>query len=322
MTSENIIFFIIARILNFIKLKNMKPTLLILAAGIGNRYGGFKQIDKVGTSGETIMDYSIYDALRAGFEKIVFVIHKDIEKEFNELIQPKFSDKVEVDYVLQEINMVPTGIRPTNERKKPWGTGHAVLVAVDKLNEPFAVINADDFYGRNSFGILADYLVSSENKTDFCMVGYQLDKTLSEYGNVARGVCKTDHNNFLNVVTERTNIEKLNDKIVFTEKDGQQVELTGKEIVSMNLWGLKPSIFDYLENYFRKFIQKNSDNPKAEFFIPIMITELIQNKQARIKVLESGDTWFGVTYREDKPAVVRRLKELVDQGLYPESLWE
>lgn len=322
MTFENVIFFIIARILNFIKLKNMKPTLLILAAGIGSRYGGFKQIDNVGPSGETIMDYSIFDALRADFGKIVFVISQDIEKEFKEVILPKFSNKVEVDYVFQETDMVPSGIQITNERKKPWGTGHAVLVAVDKLNEPFAVINADDFYGRNSFRIMADYLVSSESKTDFCMVGYQLDKTLSEYGNVARGVCKTDHNNFLNVVTERTNIEKLNDKIVFTEKDGQQVELTGKEIVSMNLWGFKPSIFDYLENYFRKFIQKNSDNPKAEFFIPIMITELIQNKQARIKVLESGDKWFGVTYREDKPAVVRRLKELVDQGLYPESLWE
>lgn len=300
----------------------MKPTLLILAAGIGSRYGGFKQIDKVGPSGETIMDYSIYDALKADFVKIVFVISQDIEKEFNEVILPRFSDKVEVDYVLQEINMVPTGIRPTNERKKPWGTGHAVLVAVDKINEPFAVINADDFYGRNSFRILADYLVSSGSKKDFCMVGYQLDKTLSEYGHVARGVCKTDPDNFLNVVTERTNIEKLNDKIFFTEKDGQQVELTGKEIVSMNLWGFKPSIFCYMENYFRKFIQENSDNPKAEFFIPIMITELIQNKQARIKVLESGDKWFGVTYREDKPAVVRRLKELIDQGLYPESLWE
>lgn len=300
----------------------MKPTLLILAAGIGRRYGGFKQIDKVGPSGETIMDYSIYDALKADFGKIVFVISQDIEKEFNEIILPRFSDKVEVDYVFQETDMIPSGIQVTYERDKPWGTGHAVLVAVDKITEPFAVVNADDFYGRNSFRIIADYLVLTESKTDFCMVGYQLDKTLSEYGNVARGVCKTDHNNFLNVVTERTNIEKLNGKIVFTEKDGQQVELTGKEIVSMNLWGFKPSIFDYLENYFRKFIQKNSDNPKAEFFIPIMITELIQNKQARIKVLESGDKWFGVTYREDKPAVVRRLKELVDQGLYPESLWE
>ena len=300
----------------------MKPTLLILAAGIGSRYGGFKQIDKVGPSGETIMDYSIYDALKADFGKIVFVIRQDIEKEFNEVILPKFSDKVEVDYVFQEIDMIPSGIQITNERIKPWGTGHAVLVAVDKLNEPFAVINADDFYGRNSFRILTDYLVSSESEADYCMVGYQLGKTLSEYGYVARGVCKTDPDNFLNMVTERTNIEKLNDKIVFTEKDGQQVELTGKEIVSMNLWGFKPPIFGYLENYFRIFIQKNSDNPKAEFFIPIMITELIQNKQARIKVLESGDKWFGVTYREDKPAVVRRLKELVDQGVYPESLWE
>ena len=300
----------------------MKPTLLILAAGIGSRYGGFKQIDKVGPSGETIMDYSIYDALKADFGKIVFVIRQDIEKEFNEVILPKFSDKVEVDYVFQEIDMIPSGIQITNERIKPWGTGHAVLVAVDKINEPFAVINADDFYGRNSFRILTDYLVSSESEADYCMVGYQLGKTLSEYGYVARGVCKTDPDNFLNMVTERTNIEKLNDKIVFTEKDGQQVELTGKEIVSMNLWGFKPPIFGYLENYFRIFIQKNSDNPKAEFFIPIMITELIQNKQARIKVLESGDKWFGVTYREDKPAVVRRLKELVDQGVYPESLWE
>ncbi len=300
----------------------MKPTLLILAAGIGSRYGGFKQLDNVGPSGETIMDYSIYDALKADFGKIVFVIRQDIEKEFNEVILPEFSDKVEVDYVFQETDMVPSGIQVTYERDKPWGTGHAVLVAVDKINEPFAAINADDFYGRNSFRILADYLVSSESKTDFCMVGYQLDKTLSEYGHVSRGVCKTGHNNFLNVVTERTSIEKLNDKIVFTEKNGQQVELTGKEIVSMNLWGFKPSIFDYLENYFRKFIQKNPDNPKAEFLIPIMITELIQNKQARIKVLESGDKWFGVTYREDKPAVVRRLKELVGQGLYPESLWK
>jgi len=300
----------------------MKPTLLILAAGIGSRYGGFKQIDKVGPSGETIMDYSIYDALKADFGKIVFVIRQDIEKEFNEVILPKFSDKVEVDYVFQETDMIPSGIQVTYERDKPWGTGHAVLVAVDKLNEPFAVINADDFYGRNSFMIMADYLVSSKSEADYCMVGYQLDKTLSEYGYVARGVCKTDSDNFLNVVIERTNIEKLNGKIVFTEKDGQQVELTGKEIVSMNLWGFKPSIFGYLENYFRIFIKKNSDNPKAEFFIPIMITELIQNKQARIKVLESGDKWFGITYREDKPAVVRRLKELVDQGLYPESLWE
>jgi choline kinase len=316
-----IIFHIIAPIINFPKFKNMALTLLILAAGIGNRYGGFKQIDEVGPSGETIMDYSIYDALRAGFGKIVFVIRQDIEEEFKKVILPRFSNKLDVDYVLQEIGMIPTGIQITKKREKPWGTGHAILVAVDKITEPFAVVNADDFYGRNSFKIMADYLISSGKKKEYCMVGYQLGKTLSEFGHVTRGVCETDINDFLTRVSECHNIKKVKNKILFTDKNETQVELTGKEIVSMNLWGFKPSIFIFLEDYFRKFLQKNSNNPVSEFYIPVMVTELIRSNKVRIKVLKNRDEWFGVTYREDKPDVAKKIKKLIDQGIYPESLW-
>jgi len=302
----------------------MKPTLLILAAGIGSRYGGLKQVDPVGPNGEAIIDYSIYDAIRAGFGKVVFVIRESFAEAFSNSFSKKLEGKIETAYVFQELNNVPDGIEYTSERKKPWGTGHAILVAKDVITEPFAVINADDFYGASSYKMISDYLSSAEGSElpDYCMVGYSLKHTLSDHGFVSRGVCETDKNNYLKTVIERTHIEKVDGNILTELYDGSKMEMTGKEVVSMNIWGFTPSYFDFLEKYFEAFIRQNAGNPKAEFYIPFVVNELLKTGKAKLKVLESKDRWFGVTYKEDKELAVRNIAGLIKKGVYPEKLWD
>ena len=302
----------------------MKPTLLILAAGIGSRYGGLKQVDPVGPNGEAIIDYSIYDAIRAGFGKVVFVIRESFAEAFSNSFSKKLEGKIETAYVFQELNNVPDGIEYTSERKKPCGTGHAVLVAKDVINEPFVVINADDFYGHSAYKKIGDYLDSVTDSVipDYCMVGYGLQHTLSEHGYVSRGVCETDKNNYLETVIERTHIEKVDGNILTELDGGSKMEMTGKEVVSMNIWGFTPSYFDFLEKYFEAFIRQNAGNSKAEFYIPFVVNELINTGKAKLKVLESKDRWFGVTYKEDKELAVRNIAGLIKKGVYPEKLWD
>lgn len=303
----------------------MDLTLLVLAAGMGSRYGGLKQIDPVGPSGEIILDYSVFDAMRAGFNKVVFVIRKDIEEAFREKVGSRFRDKVSVDYVYQDINDLPQGFKAPPGREKPWGTGHAILTAAKAVNEPFAAINADDFYGRNGYRLIADYMSSKtaeKNKAErYCMTGFILRNTLSEHGSVARGVCRCDENGFLAEVNELTKIEKRGSGAVNTNEDGSRSELSGNEIVSLNMWGFMPSIFSHLESQFRDFLREKIDTPKAEFFIPSAVDTMIKNGEARLRVLETPDSWFGITYRDDKPRVERNIKKLVEQGEYPEKLF-
>ena len=300
----------------------MKPTLLILAAGMGSRYGKLKQIDPVGPGGEVIMDYSIFDAIRSGFGKIVFIIRKDFSEEFKNIFSPKLSGKIEVEYVYQELEDVPDGIRFSGERQKPWGTGHAMLSARNVINEPFAVINADDFYGPSAYKSMADFLTVNVNDPDlYAMIGYRLDTTLSEYGSVARGVCQTDREGFLQNVVERTSIERDSSGDIYFDDRGKKVILTGSEIVSMNYWGFTTSVFGYMEKEFVDFIKKNASDPKAEFYIPTVANKLINEGKVRLKVLESVDKWFGVTYSEDKPLAVKNINRLIEQGVYPAKLW-
>ena len=299
-----------------------KPTLLVLAAGIGSRYGGLKQIDPVGPSSEIIIDYSIYDAIRAGFGKVVFVIRKDIEKTFRECIGSRFESKIKTEYVFQEIDKLPPGFKVPEGRVKPWGTGHAILMAKDSIKEPFAVINADDFYGRCGYELLARELSKPKTSAidEYYMVGFKLANTLSEFGFVARGVCKTDLNRLLIEVVERTKIEKTVCGAKFTDENGNIMKLTGNEIASMNMWGFTPSLFAHLERHFIAFLESNIGNLKAEFFIPTVVGNLVRTKEAQVKVLESKDQWFGVTYREDKPVVVENIRKLISSGAYPEKL--
>ncbi len=300
----------------------MKPTLLILAAGIGSRYGGVKQMDKIGPSGESIIDYSIYDAIKAGFGKVVFVLNRKIEIDFMEMILPKLKGKIEVEYVLQEVDNIPEEFEINPERIKPWGTGHAILVAKDKIQEPFAAINADDYYGPSAFAMVSEFFNSIDPKTNqYCMVGYKLANTLSEHGSVSRGVCNIDNEGFLRQVTEHTKIEKTNDAIGYQDENGNWDMLPGNSIVSMNFWGFTNGIFDFLEEGFEAFIRENAYDPKAEYFIPSVVTELIQKMDATVKVLKSSDQWFGVTYKEDKQASVSRINKLVEECVYPTSLW-
>ena len=302
----------------------MKPTLLILAAGMGSRYGGLKQVDGVGPNGEPIIEYSVYDAIRAGFGKVVFVIRKDIEEAFRETFGNKFEDKIEVKYAFQAVNTPIEGISELPEREKPWGTGHAVLVAHDLIHEPFAVINADDYYGPGSYQLTHDYLLNpnTDPANDYCMVGYMLDKTLSEHGYVSRGICETDSDEFLQTVVERTHIERVDGKIITQIEEGKTMELTGNEVVSMNFWGFMPSYFDHLETYFTHFIRENAQNPKGEFYIPTVVNDLIDKGKINLKVLQSKDLWFGVTYKEDKASAVNSINKLIAKGVYPEKLWK
>ncbi|HAN77871.1 MAG TPA: nucleotidyltransferase [Bacteroidales bacterium] len=298
-----------------------KPTLLVLAAGMGSRYGGLKQLDKVGTSGETIIDYSVYDAIRAGFGKIVFIIRKSIEEDFKQLFDHRFPG-VEVQYVFQETDNLPKGYKMPDDRVKPWGTGHAVLMAANAVNEPFCVINADDFYGADAFNVMAEFLrnLASADENSFSMVGYYLKNTLSENGSVSRGVCEVK-NSFLVSVTERTKIERFNSFIEYVDDEGRSEHLTGDEVVSMNFWGFPASAFKHFETGFKTFLNENISNNKSEFYIPLVVNNLLQEKTITLKVLESNAKWFGVTYQEDRPGTVESIRQLVAEGEYPESLW-
>ncbi|MEM7657158.1 MAG: sugar phosphate nucleotidyltransferase [Bacteroidota bacterium] len=301
----------------------MKPTLLILAAGMGSRYGSLKQVDQLGPSGETIIEYSVFDAMRAGFGKVVFVIRESIQKEFKAVFADKFAGKIEVDYVLQELDNVPEGIEVPADRVKPWGTGHAVMVAADAIQEPFAMINADDFYGKEAFEVMARYLEQVDPaKNQYSMVSYKLENTLSDHGFVSRGVCVKDGEDFLTSVTERTKIGRREDgQIVFRDEvDGEGI-LEADTLVSMNFWGFTPTIFGYAKEYFIEFIQQNFHQLKAEIYIPTVTSRTIEEEGATVKVLTSDAQWFGMTYKEDKAIVMGRLKELTNEGSYPSPLW-
>ena len=301
----------------------MKPTLFVLAAGMGSRYGGLKQLDGLGPNGETIMDYSIFDAVRAGFGKVVFVIRKDFEEDFRNIILKKYENSVPVELVFQALDCLPEGFSVPEGRVKPWGTNHAVMMGKGVINEPFAVINADDFYGRESFKILADYLSELENKQDdYCMVGYRIGNTLSESGSVARGICSTDSEDFLTSVVERTYIIRDTDgEIKFKDENDEMVSVPENTPVSMNMWGFTPEYFDYSDQQFVDFLMREQNNPKAEFFIPLVVDHLIVTGQARVKVLDTPSKWFGVTYAEDRASVVAKIQTLIDQGEYPSKLF-
>ena len=299
----------------------MKPTLFILAAGMGSRYGGLKQMDGLGPNGEAILDYSVYDALRAGFGKIVFVIRKDFEDDFRRVVLSKYEGKVQCEVCFQSVDRVPEGCTYNPERSKPWGTNHAVLMGKDLIHEPFGVINADDFYGRESFQVLADYLKSAEGtEGQYCMVGYRVCNTLSENGSVSRGVCEADENGFLTDVVERTKIEEKNGVIVFTE-DGKDTPLDRNTPVSMNMWGFTPEYFKYSEEGFRAFLAAKGQELKSEFYIPTLVNDLIVAGEATCKVLDTPSKWFGVTYSEDRPQVVMKINQLVKEGVYPAKLF-
>ncbi len=302
----------------------MKPTLLVLAAGMGSRYGSLKQIDPVGPSGETIIDYSIYDAIRAGFGKVVFIIRKSFEQDFKDIFISKLQPHIQVEYVFQEIDKVPEGLAVSPERTKPWGTAHAVLMAKDSIHEPFAVINGDDFYGSGAFQTMADYLnsLTADTQTQYSLVGYQVGNTMSDHGSVSRGVCEEDKNELLVSVTERTNIQYTDGKIAYHEADGKPVFLNPETLVSMNFWGFTPEYFKQTEAIFSDFVKANIDSLKAEFYIPFAIDNLIGNSKASVKVLRSDAKWFGVTYKEDKPLVIEKLAQLIKAGVYPAQLWK
>lgn len=301
----------------------MKPTLFVLAAGMGSRYGGLKQLDGLGPSGETIMDYSIYDAIRAGFGKIVFVIRKSFEEDFKAVVVNKFKDLIDVEIVFQDITNVPEGFTYNPEREKPWGTNHAVLMGKDVIKEPFAVINADDFYGQESFAVLADFLRSVEGKkNDYCMVGYRVGNTLSESGSVSRGVCVVDENGYLENVVERTHIEEKSGTIIYVDEKGEEVAIPASTPVSMNMWGFTPDYFEYSWEYFKQFLTENGDKLKSEFYIPLAVNNLIVEKRATCKVLDTPSKWFGVTYAEDRPQVVLKINELIRKGFYPNQLFK
>lgn len=300
----------------------IKPTLFILAAGMGSRYGGLKQLDPLGPSGETIMDYSVYDAIRAGFGKIVFVIRHDFEDDFREKVLNKYAGHVDVDVVFQETSNTPEGFFPNPERTKPWGTGHAVLMGKDVIREPFAVINADDYYGRDSFKILADFLRSVEGKKgEYCMVGFKIGNTLSENGGVSRGVCTVSPEGFLTNVTECHGIHTEGDKIVYDAPEGASNEIPAEARVSMNMWGFTPDYFDYSEKAFIEFLQQHGKELKSEFYIPTVVNNLINAGEITLKVEETPDKWFGVTFAADRDATIAQFRSLVDAGVYPEKLF-
>lgn len=301
----------------------MKPTLFVLAAGMGSRYGGLKQLDGLGPNGETIMDHSIYDAIQSGFGKVVFVIRKDFEKDFREKILSKYENHIPVEVVFQSLDALPEGFTCPADRVKPWGTNHAVLMGKDVIKEPFAIINADDFYGRDSFAVIAKELMAMEGKKNqYCMVGFRVGNTMSESGTVARGVCVTK-DGLLTDVVERTAIGYKEDgRIAFTDENGVEQILAPETPVSMNLWGFTPDYFDYSEEYFKKFLKENSENLKAEFFIPLLVNELVTTGKATVKVLDTTSKWFGVTYAADRPAVVEKFAELHANGEYPQNMFK
>ncbi len=296
------------------------PTLVVLAAGMGSRYGGLKQIDPVGPCGETIIDYSIYDALRAGFGKLVFIIRKDIEQAFRQSVGSRYQQRIAVEYVFQELDMLPPGFSVPHGRTKPWGTTHAILAAAAVVHEPFAVINADDFYGAESYRVLAQHLQSGSQ--DYAMVGFVLRNTLSDFGAVSRGVCQVSDDNFLRGVVELTHIERDGQGAINKDAAGPITTLTGEELVSMNMWGFTPHIFPQLEERFQQFLSLHSASARAESYLPSAVNELVLAGNARVKVLRTNDAWFGFTYREDHPRVAASIVRLIHDGRYPERLWQ
>lgn len=299
----------------------MKPTLLVLAAGMGSRYGALKQMDGVGPNNEAILDYSIYDAKRAGFGKVIFVIRKDFADAFKKINNSERFG-LPVEYVYQGLDCLPEGYSVPEGRVKPWGTGHAVLMAADVIKEPFAAINADDFYGKEAYEVVAKYLESCYGKTgEYSMVAYKLKNTLSDFGTVSRGVCTQDENHYLQTIVERTSIGKTEKGAAYNDEDGSH-ELDMETLVSMNFFGFTPDFLTHLKQGFKDFLDGQAkSNIKAEFYIPLMVNKLINSGKARLKVLSSEAVWFGVTYKEDKPAVVKNIQALIDKGIYPEKLW-
>lgn len=299
----------------------MQPTLFILAAGMGSRYGGLKQLDGLGPSGETIMDYSVYDALRAGFGKVVFVIRHDFEQDFRDKVISKYEGHVPVEVVFQDITNLPEGFTVPEGRTKPWGTNHAVLMAKDVIKEPFVVINADDYYGPESFKLAYETLKDLEGKTgEYCMIGFKIENTLSENGGVSRGLCKVDENGYLTGVKECHEIQRKGDALVHVE-DGVEKPFPAGASVSMNMWGFTPDYFGYSEKAFVKFLQEHGNELKSEFYIPTVVNDLIQNGEAKLKVVQTPSKWFGVTFAADREATVNQFKALVDAGVYPSPLF-
>ena len=299
----------------------MKPTLFILAAGMGSRYGGLKQLDGLGPNGETIMDYSVFDAMRAGFGKVVFVIRKDFEEDFRNVVLSKYADHVPCEVCFQGIDNLPEGFTRNPERTKPWGTNHAVLMAKDIIKEPFMVINADDFYGKESFEVMAKFLLDVNGQEGkYCMAGYRVGNTLSEHGTVSRGVCATDKMGFLTDVVERTAIENKNGHVVYQD-NGVDVEIPFETPVSMNMWGFTPEYFTYAEEAFKAFLTENAQELKAEFYIPTLVNDMIKAGKATCQVLDTTAKWFGVTYADDRQMVVDKIQALVDAGIYPNKLF-
>ena len=296
------------------------PTLLVLAAGMGSRYGGLKQLEPVGPDDETIMDYSIFDARRAGFGKIVFVIRQQFEELFKRKVGARFEKRIPVDYVFQEVGKLLPGFSVPEGRTKPWGTTHAILMAANAIHEPFGVINADDFYGAKSYQVLAQHLQTGTS--DYAMVGFVLRNTLSDFGTVARGVCHVGDGGYLKDIVELKSIEREGPRVTNIDSEGQETLLNGGEMVSMNMWGFTPQVFGQLYEQFQRFLKRYGDDAKAECYIPSTVNTLIHAGLARVKVLRSGDAWFGVTYREDHPRVMQNVIRLVEGGTYPRKLWQ
>lgn len=303
----------------------MKPTLLLLAAGMGSRYGGLKQLDGLGPNGETIMDYSIYDAIKAGFGKIVFVIRKDFEQDFRDKVLSKYEGHVPVELCFQSLDALPEGFTCPEGRVKPWGTNHAVLMAKDVIKEPFCVINCDDFYNRDAFMVIGKFLSElPEGSTNrYAMVGFRVGNTLSDNGTVARGICSKDADGCLTTVVERTEIMRVDGPVCYKDEEGKWVAVEDNTPVSMNMWGFTPDYFAHSEEYFKGFLADpaNMANPKAEFFIPLMVNKLINDGTATVKVLDTTSKWFGVTYAADRQSVVDKIQSLINEGVYPEKLW-
>ena len=300
----------------------MEPTLVIMAAGMASRYGSMKQIQQFGPGGETIMDYSIYDAIKAGFKKVVFIIRKDFAEDFKAIFEPKLKGRIEAKYVFQEMDKYLDGYSVPAERKKPWGTSHAILCAKEAVNEPFAVINADDFYGADAFKKAADFLKSECSPNVYAIIGYQLANTLSEHGTVSRGVCEVDEKGNLVGIKERLKISRQNGVMVDEESETKKVELAEEVKASMNFWCFHPSVFNFIEKGFQVFLKENIDNPKAEYLIPFTADQWIKAGKGVIKVIPTSSKWFGVTYKEDAPVVQRSLNELVQRNEYPNNLWK
>ncbi len=297
----------------------MNLSLVVLAAGMGSRYGGLKQLDQLGPNGETLMDYSIYDAVRAGFTKIVFVIKKSIEDDFKKYVLSKLENKsFEVSYVFQELEKIPKGFTIPEGREKPWGTGHALLMTEEEVDGAFAVINADDFYGANAYKVLADFLKS--NSSEYALVGYPLGKTLSDFGFVSRGVCEVDKDFYLNTISEKTKIERK-DGLIISDEGGNSTKLMDSDTVSMNLFGFQKDFFSYLKEELELFLKEKGKELKSEFFIPLVANKLVQLNEKKIKVLPTKDSWFGVTYKEDRDNAVATIRDLIKKGVYPDKLW-